>query len=109
MTVEDIYSVYGHKDGDIYQHFPTFLRLFRYEFDCLLDDTTFVKDYRDQLAKNLSQERINKLESLVPSNRFGFTSEDKRFLYKAMFLIPANNYAFWKWFHCKLIECRVLD
>ena len=98
---------YGRIDEEtnIYRHYPSFLRLFRYEFDCIMDNMNPVATYRDKLSEYLSSDLSAKLKIKIPLKLIGFNTDEGRDLYRMLTYIPKEKTDFWSWFHKFLIDC----
>ncbi|KAI6211687.1 hypothetical protein M3Y96_00460500 [Aphelenchoides besseyi] len=91
---------YGiHVDGK-FRHFPAFLRLFRQEFDSMLDREKFHEKYKKAVKKYLPKwfERFD--QRGFPNQPINWKWKNSYFL--AICQIPMSKYKFWYWFQDQL-------
>jgi hypothetical protein len=91
-----------------YKHYPSFLRLFRYEFDALLGNSEFAAEVKRYIFHYVRPSSGTPLQNLVDSDVFEFSDADKERLFKALRQIGDKKEKFWGWFHQILIWCRFL-
>lgn len=94
------------EDG-YYNHFPSFLRLFRLEFDALLDDPLFARKLRKYYDTFLPNDRGPRLQKLIQFDQPVYDDSDKEVLFLALRQMSEDNLRFWHWVQKKLRKCTL--
>jgi hypothetical protein len=99
---------YGREDPDtkIYRHYPSFLRLFRYEIESIVKSRSFVAEYYNKLTEYLPDDCLDMFNDVVNINESEFSKQQRLYFFKALCYIADEKYKFWKWFHAELITCK---
>jgi hypothetical protein len=87
---------YGKTDADgIYRHYPSFLRLFRYEFDALLEESEFKNEYMAKLETLLTAPLMEKMNQYLVESSSSEDAQEKIY-FKALSYVSDDAIEFWK-------------